>query len=159
MTRILLLALVLGACSTEDPEIYLNVDMRPGTIEEPRGDWANGYAFIDANNHAKPPGVFTVRVRAIDPNRIRGAVPEMRVASLCSVKTQGQCADGACLFELVQSELGLCKLDFLADTNQGVTDTCWFMGTFDQYAPTPRKPTADEAAELELHDCGGTATW
>ena len=159
MTRILLLALLVSACAAEGADIYLNVDTRPGTIEDPRGDWANGYVFIGEDNVAKPPGVFTVRVRAFDPNRIRGAEPQVRESSRCTVKTLPRCADGACLMELVQSELGLCKLDFMADTSSGVTDTCWFMGTFDRYGTTPVVPTAAESAELELHDCGGTSSW
>ena len=159
MRHLAWLSLVVAGCMAEPDPLYLDVDMHLGTVDEPRlgGDWSTGWVVLDEDLQALPPGVFTVRVRAHDSDVVLTDVVQwIDRSSRCTFKSAPACADGACLSELVQTELGLCLIDMTATTDLGPAAGCWFLGTFPDDPSGNNIISPAEGSAIDSRSCSGT---
>lgn len=149
-----MLVIALMAGCVEEPNIYLRVEVKPGTSTSATG-WTDSFVFIDESSENAPPGVFTLRVRDnANQYPVDGVGLNINPISACSAKTAVSCSGGMCYAEMVQSELGLCLLDVTALVADRRVDACWYMGTYARWD----EPSDGEWALIEDRGCGGGTT-
>jgi hypothetical protein len=157
MKRIMIATVVAGCAATES-DIYLDVEMAPGRLDQPRASdaWVTGHIAYGENVETLPPGVFSLRVKHHPseqqaPLLVDVADVTVHPSSVCQAKTQLACETGTCFGEAVQTTLGLCLLEVTAIVDGRDARACWFLGTYPRWATA----TQEEHDLIRALDCGG----